>query len=77
MANAAILATPVTRTGKDTSVRMSHDPMVKIVFEFVGGLKDGNILRGERGIPSDAERFYLLSNRGTVGQQLKIADMSV
>lgn len=47
--------------------------MVKIVFEFVGGPKDGKILRGELGESSDAERFYLFSNHGAVGNLLKVA----
>jgi hypothetical protein len=46
---------------------------VNIVFEFVGGPKDGKVLRGELGEPSDAERFYLFSNHGTVGHRFKVA----
>ncbi len=47
--------------------------MLKINFEFVGGPKDGKVLHGVLGEPSDAERHYLLSNRGTVGQRFKVA----
>jgi hypothetical protein len=46
---------------------------MKIVFEFVGGPKDGKILRGKLGEPSDAERFYLFSNHGAVGHRFKVA----
>ncbi len=46
---------------------------MKIIFEFVGGPKDGTVLEGKLGEPSDAERFYLFSNRGTVGHRFKVA----
>jgi len=47
--------------------------MLNIHFEFVGGPKDGEVLNGTLGEPSDAERYYLFSNRGKVGQRLKVA----
>jgi hypothetical protein len=47
--------------------------MVKIVFEFLGGPNDGKVLDGQLGEPSDAERYYLFSNRGAVGHRLKVA----
>lgn len=47
--------------------------MLKIVFEFVGGPNDGRVLQGWLGEPSDAERYYLFTNHGTVGQRFKIA----
>jgi hypothetical protein len=47
--------------------------MLKIVFEFVGGPHDGRILRGVVGEASDAERCFLVSNWGRVGQRFKIA----
>ena len=42
-------------------------------IEFVGGPSDGNILHGTLGEPSDAERYYLFSNHGTVGHCFKMA----
>jgi hypothetical protein len=47
--------------------------MLKIIFEFVGGPHDGRILQGVVGDASDAERCFLFSNWGMVGQRLKIA----
>ena len=47
--------------------------MQRITFEFVGGPNDGTVVRGRLGEPSDAERHYLFSNRGTVGQQFSVA----
>lgn len=47
--------------------------MLKIIFEFVGGPYDGRTLEGESGQGGDAERYYLLSNRGTIGQHFKVA----
>lgn len=47
--------------------------MQRITFEFVGGPNDGKVLRGKIGEASDAERHYLFSNHGAVGQRLKVA----
>jgi hypothetical protein len=47
--------------------------MFTITFEFVGGPHDGRILNGVVGAASDAERCFLFSNWGMVGQRLKIA----
>jgi len=46
--------------------------MLKIIFEFVGGPHDGRILQGVVGDASDAERCFLFSNWGTVGQCFKV-----
>lgn len=46
---------------------------MKIRFEFVGGPHDGKVLHGTLGEPSDAERYYLFTNHGTVGNQFKVA----
>lgn len=50
-----------------------RDDMVNITFEFVGGPKDGTVLCGRLGEPSDAERHYLFTNHGAVGQRFKVA----
>lgn len=47
--------------------------MHNITFEFVGGPVDGRLLQGNLGESSDAERYYLLSHRGRVGQQFSVA----
>ena len=47
--------------------------MLKIIFEFVGGPHDGETLHGIVGEGSDAERYFLLSNWGAVGQRFKVA----
>ncbi len=47
--------------------------MLQITFEFIGGPLDGNVLHGTLGEPSDAERYFLFSNRGTVGHRFKVA----
>lgn len=44
-----------------------------IHFEFVGGPLDGRVYHGRLGDPSDAERYYLLTHHGTVGQRFKVA----
>ena len=47
--------------------------MLEITFEFVGGPKDGRIVQGSLGEPSDAELHYLCTNHGTVGLRFKVA----
>lgn len=47
--------------------------MLRIIFEFVGGPNDGKVLQGTLGESSDAERYYLLTNHGAVGQRFKVA----
>ena len=47
--------------------------MLKITFQFVGGPFDGETLVGDLGDGGDAERFYLLTNRGAIGQRFKVA----
>jgi len=54
-------------------LRHGRDTMLKIHFEFVGGPKDGQVLHGRLGEPSDAERHYLFSNRGRIGHRFKVA----
>ena len=46
--------------------------VLKITFEFIGGPYDGMVLSGKLGEPSDAERYYLFSNHGALGQQFKV-----
>ena len=50
-----------------------RDNMLNIIFEFVGGPKDGNVVSGALGEPCDAERYYLFTNRGAVGNRFKVA----
>jgi hypothetical protein len=50
--------------------------MLTITFEFVGGSHDGRILDGVVGGASDAERCFLFSNWGMVGQRLRVASDS-
>src|SRR5687768_12609983 len=47
--------------------------MLHITFEFVGGPNDGQVLEGALGEASDAERCYLFTNHGAVGQRFKVA----
>lgn len=47
--------------------------MLSITFEFVGGPNDGKVEQGQLGEPSDAERHYLFSNHGRVGQRFSVA----
>lgn len=47
--------------------------MLRITFEFVGGPNDGKVLHGALGESSDAERYYLFTNHGAVGQRFKVA----
>lgn len=47
--------------------------MLRISFEFVGGPNDGKALHGSLGDASDAERYYLFTNHGHVGQRFKVA----
>jgi hypothetical protein len=47
--------------------------MLKIIFEFLGGPHDGRVLDGVVGEASDAERCFLFSNWGRVGQRFKVA----
>jgi len=47
-------------------------PAFKLFFEFVGGPHDGKILHGVVGTASDAERYFLLSSWGKVGQRFRV-----
>ncbi len=47
--------------------------MLCITFEFVGGPNDGKVARGLLGEAGPAERFFLFSNRGRIGQRFKVA----
>jgi len=47
--------------------------MQSITFEFVGGPQDGQISYGTLGDASDAERSYLVTNRGSIGQRFRVA----
>ena len=47
--------------------------MLHIIFEFIGGPNDGKVFEGVLGEPSDAERYFLFTNHGTVGHRFKIA----
>ena len=47
--------------------------MLKIKFEFVVGPNDGRIFEGVVGEGSDAERYFLFSNWGRIGQRFKVA----
>jgi hypothetical protein len=45
----------------------------KIVFKFIGGPKDGETLIGRFGEGDEAEKYFVLSNHGRVGQRFRIA----
>lgn len=47
--------------------------MTRIIFEFLGGPSDGKSVHGILGDAGEAERYYLFTNHGTVGQRLKMA----
>ncbi len=46
---------------------------MKIIFEFAGGPLDGKSVAGTRGDQGEAERYYVLTHRGRIGQQFTIA----
>ena len=47
--------------------------MLEIIFEFVGGPLDGETLIGNLGYGDDAEKYYLLTNHGAIGQRFRVA----
>ena len=47
--------------------------MTNITFEFIGGPNDGKVVAGGLGEAGPAERLYLFSNRGRIGQRFKVA----
>lgn len=49
------------------------DSGMMIIFEFAGGPLDGKSVTGIRGDQCEAERYYLLTHRGKIGQRFKIA----
>ena len=51
----------------------SEGEKLRIIFEFVGGPNDGKVLIGKLGESSDAERHFLFTNHGTIGQRFKVA----
>jgi hypothetical protein len=46
---------------------------MEIVFRFTGGPLDGQIVRGSPREESEAERYYLLSHHGRIGQHFRVA----
>jgi len=46
--------------------------MLNITYEFIGGPNDGMVLEGRLGESSEAERYYLFSNRGAIGSRIKL-----
>ena len=47
--------------------------MTNITFEFIGGPNDGKVVEGGLGDAGQAERLFLFSNRGRIGQRFKVA----
>lgn len=47
--------------------------MLQIIFEFVGGPHDGRKVAGFLGESGDAERYYLGTYHGRIGQRFKVA----
>lgn len=46
---------------------------MRIRFEFFGGPNDGRVFHGSLEEPSDAQRYYLATHHGAVGQRFKVA----
>lgn len=46
---------------------------MEIVFRFTGGPLDGTVVRTSPGEESEADRYYLLSHHGRIGQRFRIA----
>jgi len=47
--------------------------MQTIIFKFIGGPMDGKTVAGEFGDQSEAERYYLLTDHGRIGQRFRTA----
>jgi hypothetical protein len=45
----------------------------KIIFKFLGGPKDGETLFGRMGGQGQADRYYMLTNHGRLGQRFRTA----
>jgi len=46
---------------------------MKIIFEFFGGPLDGKSVVGRTGEQDEADRYYVLSHHGRLGQRFKVA----
>ena len=46
---------------------------MKIIFEFVGGPLDGQTVVGNAGQQNEADRYYVLTHHGRVGQRFRVA----
>lgn len=46
---------------------------MRVIFEFAGGPLDGKTVEGRLGDQGEAERFYLITRRGSLGQRFKLA----
>jgi hypothetical protein len=46
---------------------------MKITIRFTGGPLDGKTVEGWGGEQDEAERYYILSHRGRIGQRFKVA----
>jgi hypothetical protein len=46
---------------------------MKIIFQFAGGPMDGKQVAGKPGDQGEADRFYVLTHHGRLGQRFRIA----
>ena len=46
---------------------------MEIVFRFTGGPLDGKLVRGSPTEQREAQRYYLLSHHGRIGQRFRVA----
>lgn len=46
---------------------------MRILFEFAGGPLDGKTAEGDEGDNEEADRYYVLTNHGRIGQRFKVA----
>jgi len=46
---------------------------MRVIFEFLGGPLDGKTVVGDEGSSTEAARYYVLTNHGTIGQRFRLA----
>ena len=46
---------------------------MRVIFKFSGGPLDGKTVTGKRGEPGEAQRYYVLSHHGRLGQRFRTA----
>jgi hypothetical protein len=55
------------------SPSVNSGALMDIIFEFIGGPLDGTTVEGKAGEQDEADRYYVLTHHGRIGQRFRVA----